>query len=573
MDNVSVADALEEIADLLAMKGGNPFRERAYRNAGRVVRGLTAPLQKLLADDKFQLSDLPGIGKDLESKIRTLASTGGLPLLDQLRRLVPPSLRTLLTVPGIGPKRAMQLFTELKVGSLQDLRQAAAAHRIASLPGFGQRLEASILHGLKFSETGGGRLLLHAAKRLAEALVAHLKRAKGLDRITVAGSYRRHRESVGDLDILASCQDTDVLMGQLATFEGVARVQARGPSRMTVRLSNNFQVDLRVVSEAAWGAAELYFTGSKSHNIQLRQLALNQGLKLNEYGLFSRSGPLAAKTEEEVYRALKLDYIPPELREGKDELALAATGKIPKLVSLEDVLGDLHAHTAAGDGQATLESLVDAAIERGYRFIAITDHSRRATVARGLTPQQVEKLWHEIDVLQAKKSPIKILKGIEVDILEGGKLDLPDDLLRQADWVVGAIHYGQRQSRQALTERMINAIKHPSVSALAHPTGRLLGERPPMDADYSQVFAAAADFGCALEINGQPSRLDLNEAFLDLAKTHKTQFSLCSDAHSIADLDFIEFAVWQARRAGLDKSQILNTRDWLVISEMVKHAA
>ena len=561
LDNKEIAELFDEASDLLALHNENPFRIRAYRNAARSLRDLDQPLSTLSSDPTYKLTDIPGIGKDLAGKITEILNTGEFKLLAKLRQQIPSGTRTLLLVPGIGPKKARQLERELGIHSLEELRAATEAHQLAGVKGFGAKTEANILTSLTQAEAASGRMLLDEASDLANRLTSYLTTTAGTKELEVAGSYRRSRETVGDLDLVAACDDAPSLMDRLQAFDANATLIGRGPTKMSLRLGSGRQIDLRVVPRASFGAALLYFTGSKSHNIELRKRAQNLGLKLNEYGLFEGPYSLAGANEAEVYATLGLAWIPPELREGHGEIELAATGRLPQLVETSDIRGDLHVHTNATDGRHSMQQMIEAAQRHHYEYIAITDHSQRVTVAKGLDEFQLQAQWSNIAKLQDSFPNIQILKGVELDILEDGALDIPKETLKEANWVNAAIHYGLRQSPQSITKRIVKAIKSGLVHAIAHPTGRLSGKRPAYNFDWVEVCKAAADYGCALEINGQPSRLDLNEQALSRAMSYPVYFVVNSDAHSMHELDFIKFAVSQARRGGLLATNILNTRD------------
>jgi DNA polymerase (family 10) len=475
-----------------------------------------------------------------------------------------------MTVPGLGPKRARTLHQRLKIGSIDNLRQAAEKHRIRRLHGFGAKTEEKILQALQGWEETGRRVLLAGAKVFADAVVRHLRQAPGVGQVEVAGSFRRRKETVGDLDLLATCRRAGPVMDRLAEYEAVAEVLARGNTKMTVRLRNGLQMDLRVVPEASYGAALQYFTGSKEHSIQLRRRAMERGLKVNEYGVFRGTKRVAGRTEEDVYEAIGLPWIPPELREARGEIELALEGRLPKLVELEDLRGDLHLHTTATDGRASLEEMVAAAKTRGHAYIAITDHSQRVTMARGLDSRRLRQHWKAIDKLAGKVPGITLLKGVELDILEDGRLDLPDDVLAEADWVVASIHYGQNQPREKITRRLLNAIKCPHVHAIGHPTGRLIGKRKGYDVDLAAVFQAAADHGCLLELNSQPDRLDLDDTALMAATERGVRIVVNTDAHSVEELGNMQFGVYQARRAGLEAQDIANTRSLAQFRKLLK---
>ncbi len=560
MENPEVAQIFDEVADLLELQAENPFRVRAYRRAAVTVRDLAVPLATIIAKNPEQLTELAGIGTDLAGKITTIIKTGDLPLRKQLCRQVPAGLRQLMALPGCGPKRAVLLHQQLKIHSVDDLRRAAQQHAISKLKGFGVKSEANLLKAIEGLSETSRRMYLADAQPYAEAIVWHLKDCQGVFEIEMAGSYRRRKETVGDLDILVACNNADRVMRRLAEFEGVARVLARGETKASVLLRNGLQLDLRAVPRMSFGAALLYFTGSKQHNILVRRLGIDRGLKINEYGVFRGSRRIAGRSEAEVYRTVGLPWIPPELREGRQELDLAREGKLPTLVELGEIRGDLHVHTTATDGRSTIEEMIRAAKQRGYQYIAITDHSKRVTMAKGLDSRRLRTHWANIERAAKSVRGITVLRGVELDILENGKLDLPDAVLAEADWVLASIHYGQNQSEKQLTRRILNAISNPYVDAIGHPTGRLIGKRKPYPVRLDDVFKAAADFGCLLEINGQPSRLDLDEIAAAAAKERGVSLVLNTDAHSVDELRFMQYAVFQARRAGLESKDIANTR-------------
>jgi DNA polymerase (family 10) len=557
MENPEVGQVFDEVADLLEIQDANPFRVRAYRNAARTIRDLSESLAGMDAD---RLTSLDGIGKDLAGKITTILQTGDLPLRQELRGQVPAGLRELIRLPGLGPKRAVILHQRLKISSLDKLRQAAEKHRIRKLAGFGAKTEEKLLQSLGHLEKAGRRVYLAEAKVYADAVMRHLKGVAGLKQIEVAGSFRRRKETVGDLDFLVTCDHVGPMMDRLADYEGVAEVLARGKTKMTVRLRSGLQLDLRVVPEESYGAALQYFTGSKDHSIQVRRRALDRKLKLNEYGVFRGKRRVAGRTEEEVYKAVGLPWIPPELREARGEIELALQGRLPKLLELKDLRGDLHMHTTTTDGRASLEDMVAAAKKRGHSYIAITDHSKRVTMANGLDARRLRQEWKAIDKLAGKVNGLTILKGVEMDILKDGTMDLPDDVLKEADWVIASIHYDQNQPREQITRRLLKAIENPYVSAIGHPTGRLIGMRKGMDVDLDTVMKAAADHGCFLELNSQPRRLDLDDVALMAAKERGIPIVIDTDAHSVEELGLLEFGVYQARRAGLEARHVANAR-------------
>lgn len=557
--NTTVASQLDETADLLALTNANPFRVRAYRNAARTIRSLEDPLETLLTSPAFNLDDLPGIGKDLASKITEIVKHGTFKVLSELRRHVAPSVRELMQLPGIGPKKAMLLTNTLHIASIQDLEAAIKTGRIQTVKGFGAKSAASLARALELRGLSSGRMLINEADALSQSICDYLSSMKGLD-IKVAGSLRRGTETIGDLDFVATGSTAASILEQLLTFDPKAVILTHGPTKISLRLQTGRQIDIRVVSPSEAGAALLYFTGSKAHNIELRRFALAQGLKLNEYGLFRDGVRIAGATEHEVYNALGLDPIPPELRESRGEIHLAAKHHLPALVELRDIRGDYHTHTIASDGKSTIADLAERAMHLGYKCLAITDHSQRVTVAHGLSQERLATQWSEIDRLGALYPKLRLLKGIEVDILDDGSLDISTTMLKAADWVVAAVHYNRNQSRVAMTKRIVRSLKSGVIHALAHPTGRLIGRRPELSLDMDQIAKAAADYGVALEINGQPERLDLSDRLIEATARHPVDFVLATDAHAVAEMDFMRFALLQARRGGLSKKRIVNCR-------------
>jgi DNA polymerase (family 10) len=567
MDNALIAVTLERIADLLEFQGANPFRIRAYRNGARTIRDLVEPVASIVNDDTCHLTDIPGIGKDLADKTATLVRTGSLPMLEELQAEVPASVLALLRIPGLGPKKAAVLFRERNIESLEQLRAACEAGAIRTLKGFGAKTEQTILAGIDLAAQAERRIYWAKAETIAAALLAHMESASGIEQMEMAGSYRRGRETVGDLDLLVVSGSAESVMDHFGTFPGVAEVMARGATKMSVRLQTGLQIDLRVVPAKSFGAALQYFTGAQAHNVVLRGLARQRGLKINEWGVFrtdegDQEQWIAGRSEAEVYGALELPWFPPELREARQEFQWASAGQLPQLIELADIRGDLHMHTTATDGQATLEEMIAAARARGLQYIAITDHSKRLTMAGGLDAVAVRRQWAAIDRLRPKLSDITVLKGIECDILEQGGMDLPDDVLAEADWVVASVHYGQNQSREQITRRIIGALENPHVAALAHPTGRLINRRKAYEVDMEAVFKAARDNGKLLELNANPARLDLDDIACAAAKRHGIPIVIGTDAHRTEGLDAMRYGILQARRAGLTAHDVANTRPW-----------
>jgi DNA polymerase (family 10) len=575
--NADIAAAFEQVADLLEYEGENAFRIRAYRGAARTIGTLVEPLAGVRGDPARRLTDLDGIGADLAGKIEVLLDTGRLPLLDELQARVPAVAFELMRVPGLGPKKAKSLVDQLGIGSLPELEAACREGRVAELKGFGAKTQAAILGNIAFAmDPGHARLLWEQADDVAGSLLAWLRQCPAARQVEAAGSWRRGRETVGDLDLVVDGDDAAAVMDRLAAWPETAAVLQRGDTRMSIRGPQALQIDLRVVPAASFGAALQYFTGSKEHNVKLRSRARDRGLTINEYGVPrlepptaggrpDSSGTVAGRTEAEVYAAVGLAWIPPELREGRDELERAAAGTLPVLVELADIRGDLHMHTTATDGEDTLADMVRAAVARGLEYIAITDHGQRVTMARGLDRDRLLRQWDEIDRLNESLAaegtpPIVVLKGIEVDMLERGGLDLPDEILARADWVVASLHYGQNQPRDRITARIVEAIENPFVRVIGHPTGRLINRRPPYDVDIEAVIAAAARTGTFLEINANPWRLDLDDRHAAAAKRAGVRLVISTDAHSTRGLDVMRCGILQARRAGLEPDDVANTR-------------
>ncbi len=556
--NAEIASQLDKVADLLDIEGANPFRVRAYRRAARLVGELPRNVTDMLAEGE-DLDALPGIGKDLADKIAAIARGEHLPMLDELERAVPAGITSLLALPGLGPKRVHLLHEKLGIDTIDQLAAAARAGRLRGVRGLGPGIEAKLLHAIAQSPGQAQRTRLATAEQIVGPLLRHLRQAKGVRQAEAAGSYRRRRETVGDLDIVVAASPSAPVMQRFTSYEDVADIVEQGPTRATVRLRNGLQIDLRVVPEESYGAALCYFTGSKAHNIALRQIAVDRGLKLNEYGLFKGTRSLAGRTEAELYQRLGLVVVPPELREDQGEIDAARRGKLPRLVTTNDIRGDLHAHTDATDGRASLRDMVQAAQAKGYGYIAITDHSRRVTVAHGLDPRRLARQIDEIDRLNDGLSGFVVLKSIEVDILEDGSLDLPDQLLRRLDLVVGAIHshFDLPQAKQ--TERILRAMDRSFLDILAHPTGRLINQRPAYAIDMERVMRGAVERGCHLELNAQPDRLDLSDVHCRLAKQLGLKVAISTDAHATIELDFMRFGVDQARRGWLEPADVLNT--------------
>lgn len=574
MTNAQIADTFELIADLLEFQGANAFRVRAYRNAARTIRDLSDSVAAILEDPDRDLTDVEGIGKDLAGKCKTLIETGELKQLTELQQQVPESVLALMRIPGMGPKKAAALHKELGISTLDELRTACEQHKVRELKGFGAKTEETILAGIDLAATAEERMLWATADEIAQGVREHLKACEAVDKLELAGSYRRGKETVGDLDVLVVSDDVKAVMDHFGKFPEVSEVIARGETKMSIRTGRHLQIDLRVVPAKSFGAALQYFTGSKQHNVILRGRARQRGLKINEYGVFrvkdDKETYIAGETEEDVYATLDLPVFPPEIREARREFDWAEAGELPELITVEDIAGDLHMHTTETDGKATLDEMIAAARERGLKYIAITDHSKRVSMASGLDEKRLLAQWKLIDKKNEELGRgFRVLKGIECDILEKGGMDLSDEVLEQADWVIGSVHYGQRQPRRQITDRIVGALENPNVDIIAHPTGRLIGRREPYEVDMDTVLDAAKEHGKMLELNANPLRLDLNDVHCAAAKEHGIAIVISTDAHSTTNLDLMRYGILQARRAGLTKEDVANTRSWAQVKKMM----
>ncbi len=568
--NNDIAAIFNTLADLLEIKGENQFRIRAYRNAARTVDGLSQSAAEMVAEDR-DLSRLSGIGKDLAGKIREIVETGKLGLLGEVEAEVPGELSDLMHVSGLGAKRVAALYRELGVTTLDELEQAAKDGRVSQLEGFGTKTQESILEEIeRLREKKQQRSRLAIVEQYAGPLVEHLRKTKGVKDVVIAGSYRRRRETVRDLDILVTCKKGAKVMDRFVGYDDVNEVVSEGKTKSTVLLGSGLQVDLRVVPQVSYGSALVYFTGSKAHNIAIRKIAVKKKLKINEYGVFKGDERVAGRTENEVYEEVGLPFIEPELREDRGEIQRAQKGKLPKLVGLEDIRGDLHVHTKRTDGRHSIEELVHAARKRDYDYIAITDHSRRLTVAHGLKAKDLREQIAEIEKINDRLKGFTILKGIEVDILEDGSLDLPDEILKELDLTVCSIHSKFDLSRKRQTDRVLRAMDNRYFTILGHPTGRLINERAPYDIDMEKVMNAARDHGCLLEVNAHPERLDLNDIHCKMAVDIGVKVAISTDTHRIDDLDLMRFGVSQARRGWLGASDVVNTRSVTELRKLLK---
>jgi len=574
--NSDVAAVFNEVADLLEIEGANPYRVRAYRDAARTISTMSQNVTEMVENDE-DLTELPGIGEDLAGKIKEIVRTGDLEQLEKIEQRTPPALARLLNVAGLGPKRVQKIYEELGVTSVEELREAAEKERIRHLEGLGPKTEQKVLQDLEaWSEEEEERTRRDVAEERVEPLLAFLRNIKGVEQVEAAGSYRRKKETVGDLDVLAISDAGEQVICQFVEYEDVDEIVSQGETRSTVVFRSGLHVDLRVVEEGSYGAALLYFTGSKQHNITLRNMALERDLKINEYGVWDTSEggeeakQIAGETEEEIYGLFDLQWIPPELRENRGEVEAAKQSDLPSLVDLDDLRGDLQTHTSASDGRGTLAEMAETAQALGHEYLAVTDHSEYIGVTQGLDADALAQQIGEIERLDEELEGFRLLKGVEVDILEDGSLALPDDVLARLDTVVFAVHSHFDLSAEAQTERIMRAMDNPNVHILAHPTARQIGKRRGYDVDLGRLMDAALERGCFMEVNAQPDRLDLDELHCKMAKDRGLKLAVSTDSHGTEELKFLRYGVYQARRGWLEPDDVLNTRPWKALKQLLE---
>ena len=581
MENIEISSTLEEVADLLEIQGANPFRVRAYRTAVRTVEDHGEPFRKLVAEER-SLTELPGIGKEMASHIKELVQTGKLGILEDLRGQVPRSLVELTRLPGVGPKKARRLWKELQIDTVDKLEKAILEGKVAALAGFGEKSEQKILHGIREYRRHLGRFKLSDADQYVIPLLEYMAEAPGIERLQTAGSYRRRKETIGDIDLLVVAKNPEPVMRRFTHYPKVEKVLLAGDTRGTVQLTFGLQVDLRIVPPKSYGAALVYFTGSKEHNIKLRQRALDRNLRVSEYGVFrvreeeekgtevveqetaARRDPwegqlVAGREEKEVYATVGLPWIPPELRDDRGEIEAAARGVLPDLVQIEDIRGDLQMHSTWSDGKNSIQEMLLGCARKGYEYLAMSDHSKALAMTGGLDAERLRSQWKEIEEVVAQHHEIKLLRSLEVDILADGRLDLEDEMLARLDIVIVSVHSRFDLPLAQQTKRILTAIQHPEVNILAHPTARLINRRGPIAIDLDEVLRCAAEYQVAVELNAHPDRLDLKDTHLMLAKKLGVRIVISTDAHRVQDLDLMRYGVEQARRAWLEKKDILNT--------------
>lgn len=570
MKKFDIANIFYSIADILELRGENLFRIRAYRKAARNIESLAKDLKEL--SQKERLEEIPGIGHDLALKIKEYLDTGKIEFYEKVKRTTPKALLEMTAVPGVGPKTAKLLYDKLKIKSISDLESKTKHHKIEVLPGLGRKTEENILKGIAFLKRSRGKMLLSTATSVANDVIRRLKRLPEVKKISAAGSLRRMKETVRDIDILVISKRPAKVMKAFTNLPQIKQVLAHGATKSSIITDEDVQVDVRVMQERSFGAALLYFTGSKAHNIILRKLAKKKGLKINEYGVFKSESKkiLAGRTEEEIYKALDMQFIPPELREEQGEVDAALKKRLPKLVELKDIKADFHMHSQWSDGRYTIEEMAREAKKRGYKYIAITDHSKRLKIAGGLSDRDRWKQIETIRKLNKKIRGIEIIAGAEVEITDDGSIDYDNDILKELDIVIGAIHSGFNQSKEKLTKRIVTAVNNKYVHILAHPTGRLIGAREPYELDMEKVFKEAKNTNTAIEINAHPDRLDLNDIGCRRAKELGIMITIGTDAHAASHLDYMHLGVSVARRGWLQKKDVLNTYPWTEARKRLK---
>ena len=568
--NSDIADIFREVADLLSIEGANQFRVRSYRQAAQKIDNLTQDVGEMV-EDGDDLTELSGIGDSIAEKIEEIVETGSLNQLENIKDRTPEALEELLDLAGLGPERVSDLYDELGIESGEDLNEAAENQQIREIEGFGKKTEQKILDELEKEDKQKSRYMLNRAEEYTEPLRKYLESHEDVIDVEVAGSYRRRKETVGDIDILAICENRRHVMDHFVNYEDVDTVESKGDTKSTVYLRSGLQVDLRLVDKRSYGAAILYFTGSAQHNIALRDRALDRNLKINEYGVFPEDDdePVAGETEEEVYNTVDLPFIQPELRENQGEIEAAESGDLPDLITRDDLKGDLQMHTNATDGAASIEEMAQAASDMGYEYIAITDHSKRVTVAQGMNANELADQIKEIDEVNNAMDDFRILKSCEVDILEDGSLDLPDDILKELDMILCCIHYHRDLSQKQQTERYIKAIEHPLCNVIGHPTGREIHKRGEMNLDMEKIMDAADANNVFLELNATPRRLDLNDIYCKMAKERGIKLTISTDSHSTEELNHIRFGINQARRGWLQADDVINTRPVSDVLDMI----
>ena len=568
MRNQEVAKVFREIASILEITGENPFRIRAYERAALNIENLTADIATIA--EKKELEEIPGVGKDLASKIEEILTTGTCSQLEELKKEVPPGLVKMLAVPGLGPKTAKLFYDKLRITSVDELEQMARNHKLYGLPGVKEKTEENILRGIELLRQGRERSPLGAILPLVHEMKERLRKLPEVKQISEAGSVRRKKETIRDIDILVISSDPQKVMEVFTTMPVAGDILAKGPTKSSIRTREGIQADLRVVEPDSFGAALCYFTGSKAHNIRIREMGVKLGLKINEYGVFRGEKRIAGKSEEEVYQAVGLPYISPELREERGEIEAALAGKLPRLVERKDIRGDFHVHSSYSDGSSAFEEIAEKAKSIGLVWIGVCDHSQSLKIAGGVSIEKLKEKLKEIRAFNEKGHSVKLLCGTEVDIGNDGKLDYPDKILSELDLIVAAIHTGFKQDEKTITKRIVTAMQHPLVNIIAHPTGRLFGEREPYAVNMEEVLDEAKNTGTCLEINAYPKRLDLNDIYVKAAKERGVKLGIGTDTHILDQMEYLDLGLAVARRGWLEKGDLLNTLSYEKLMKVLK---
>jgi DNA polymerase (family 10) len=571
MKNQLVAEIFYRIADLLEIMGDIPFKSRAYRRAAQTIENLDEDIEDFVKEER--LHDIPGVGEGLAKKIHEIVETGGLDYFEKLKKEIPGSLATLVSIPGVGPKKASVLYKKMGISTVKKLKEACEQGRLRDLDGFGEITERNIIRGIQMLEKASGRVLLNVAYEDGNKYLEYLKKNKKILDVDIAGSLRRMKETIGDLDLLASSKHPEEVMEYFVGYTDVKNVLLKGATKTSVVLDDGIQVDLRVVKPESYGAALQYFTGSKEHNVKLRGIAIRKGYKLSEYGVFKKDTDkyVVGKSEKEVYNKLGLTYIAPELRENRGEIEAAKKNRLPKLIGYDDLKGDFHVHSNWSDGSESIKDIAVFAKKQGFSFVGVADHSQSLKIAFGLSEKEISKKFKEIDKINNKFSRFRVLAGTECDIKADGALDYSDKILKKFDFVCAAVHSRFKMSRDEMTKRLVKAMENEYVDILAHPTCRLIGRREPIELDMDKIIDAAKDTDTFLEINAFPDRLDLNDVYIRVAKERGVCFTIGTDAHSLEHFRYMRFGIATARRGWLEKKDVLNTYSIKEIEKTLKH--
>lgn len=558
--NKDIAKIFKLVADYLEVEGSNIYRVRAYRNAARTIDDYSKSLESMIKN-KENLQNIPGIGEDLENKIKTIVNKKTLPMLEKLKSKIPINLEKLLKIEGLGPKKIKKLYENLDIKNIQELQTAIRTNKIREIKGFGKKTEQNLKEALSRINEQKDRMKYADAEVIAKSLINYLKNKSKIKQIEICGSYRRGKETVGDLDILSVTADKKSTMETFVNYEDVEKILSKGETKSSVIIKQNFQVDLRLVDTESYGSALIYFTGSKSHNVVIRKLAIKKNYKINEYGVYANNNRVAGKTEKEIYNKIDLNFIEPELRENNGEIEAAKNDNLPQLIETKDIKGDLHFHTKETDGKYTLKEMAKQAEKMGYEYIGNTEHSQNLSVAKGLDEKRLSKQIEKIEKINKQLKSIKILKSIEVDILEDGSLDLSDDILKKLDYTICSVHSKLKMSKKEMTQRILRAMDNPYFTILGHPTGRLINKRKPYDLDMAKIMRKAKDKNLILELVSNPKRLDLNAKHCKMAKDFGVKISISTDSHTKNSFYNIKYGIKQARRGWLEKDDVINTLD------------